>query len=115
MNLHRRVAALEDRLWVRIASEASAREAEAQWNRTCAEDSKLASIVDRMCQAASSHSGQIYDRSIFGRLPISDSRRFNQALWTASGGTDLIAEFAEHVCGWKGAASPAQTQPSLGS
>ena len=108
MNLHGRVAALEERLWARIADEASAREAEAQWNRACAEDPELASIVDRMCQAASSHPNQIYDRSIFGRLSISESRRFNQALWAATGGIDLIAEFAEHVCGWKGTASPAQ-------
>ena len=115
MNLHRRVAALEERLWVRIASEQTAREAEAQWNWTCAEDPKLASIVDRMCQAATSTAGETFDRSFLGRCNLSESRRFYKGLFAADGAAGLVAEFAEHVCGWKGAAPPAQTQPSLGN
>lgn len=68
MNLHRRVAALEERLWVRIAGEEAAREAEAQWSRTCAEDPNLASIMDRMCQAASSQAGETFDQQLPGAM-----------------------------------------------
>ena len=98
MQLKRRIAALEERLRGGSVEEQSRKEAEAYWNRACAEDPLLASMVDGMLRLAQSRTGHAFDRGVFScRAGAPEWRQFHEAVLSASSGAELIADFVEHI------------------